>query len=154
MEKETLKNIFNFIEKNDHRNAPFIWKLNNNEPITEDDLNVKGNLYLGFSTIESLPEVLTIEGNLDLDKSAIKSVPKGLKVGGHLGLRKTKITSLPEDLQVGSYLDIEGTKITSLPKGLEVEGHLFIRDTALLKYTNDELREMVKPGFIKGEISR
>jgi hypothetical protein len=154
MEKETLKNIFNFLEKNDNRNAPFIWKLNNNEPITEDELNVKGNLYLGFSTIESLPEVLTIEGNLDLDKSAIKSVPKGLKVGGHLGLRKTKITSLPEGLEVGSYLDIEHTKITSLPKGLQVGSSLYIGETPLKKYSDDELRGMIKPGFIKGEIWR
>jgi hypothetical protein len=155
MEKETLKNIFNFIEENDNRNVPFIWKLLNNQPFTEkDDLNVKGNLYLGFSTIESLPEVLTIEGNLDLDKSAIKSVPKGLKVGGHLGLRKTKITSLPEGLEVGSYLDIEHTKITSLPKGLQVGSSLYIGETPLKKYSDDELREMVKPGFIKGEIWR
>jgi hypothetical protein len=154
MEKETLKNIFYFLEKNENRNAPFIWKLNNNELITEDELNVKGNLYLGFSTIESLPEGLRVDGELDLDKSAIKSVPKGLKVGDHLGLRKTKITSLPEGLEVGSYLDIEGTKITSLPKGLQVGSSLYIGDTPLTKYSDDELREMVKPGFIKGEIWR
>jgi hypothetical protein len=31
---------------------------------------------------------------------------------------------------------------------------LNIRYTPLTKYTDDELREMIKPGFIKGEIYR
>jgi hypothetical protein len=35
---------------------------------------------------------------------------------------------------------------------LEVHGSLVIKDTALLEYTDKELRDMVKPGFIKGEI--
>jgi len=31
---------------------------------------------------------------------------------------------------------------------------MFIEYTPLKKYTDDELREMVKPGFIKGKIYR
>jgi len=37
---------------------------------------------------------------------------------------------------------------------LEVGGGLFIRNTPLLDYTNEELKEMVKPGFLKVEIHR
>jgi len=37
---------------------------------------------------------------------------------------------------------------------LEVGGDLFISWTTLTKYTDDELRKMVKPGFIKGKIYR
>jgi len=37
---------------------------------------------------------------------------------------------------------------------LEVGGTLFISNTPLKKYTDDELREMVKPGFIKRKIHR
>jgi hypothetical protein len=37
---------------------------------------------------------------------------------------------------------------------LKVDGNLNIRKTVLTKYSDDELREMVKPGFIKGEIYR
>jgi hypothetical protein len=51
-------------------------------------------------------------------------------------------------------LDLRGTTITSLPKGLEVGGYLYIYGTNLVKYTNEELREMIYPGFIKGVISR
>jgi len=37
---------------------------------------------------------------------------------------------------------------------LKVRNSLFIGDTPLEKYTDDELRKMVKPGFIKGVILR
>ena len=94
MEKETLKRIFEFLEEKEQQNAPFKWKLLNNEPLTEEELNVKDHLYLSFS------------------------------------------------------------KITSLPKGLKVGRNLYIHTTPLEKYTDDELREMVKPGFIKRRIIR
>jgi len=57
-------------------------------------------------------------------------------------------------LKVGGTLYLTDTIITSLPKGLKVGNSLFIGDTPLEKYTDDELREMVKPGFIKGKIKR
>ena len=77
---------------------------------------------------------------------------KDLNVKGDLFLRNSKITSLPEGLKVGGDLDLGWTKITSLPEGLEVGGGLYIYGTPLKKYTHDELREMIKPGFIKGKI--
>ena len=77
-----------------------------------------------------------------------------LKVKGHLTLSRLDITSLPKGLKVGGYLDIRYTKITSLPKGLEVGDFFMIGFTPIAKYTDEELREMVKPGFIKGKIYR
>ena len=135
MEKETLKRIFEFLEEKEEHKAPFIWKLENNIPLTEEELNVKGDLDLRFSSITSLPE--------------------GLEVGDDLYLHYSKITSLPDDLQVGGELNIIGCDaITSLPKGLEVGKILYIKYTPLTKYSDEELREMIKPGFIKGEIVR
>ena len=138
MVKETLKRIFDFLEEKEsksHENkGTFLWKLIFNEPLTNKDLNVKGDLYLRDSKITSLPE--------------------GLKVGGDLDLGWTKITSLPEGLEVGGILDLYWTNITSLPKGLKVDDYLNIRETTLLEYTDDELREMIQPGFIKGQIIR
>ena len=64
------------------------------------------------------------------------------------------LTSLPEGLKVGGILSLNYSSVTSLPKGLEVGGDLEIEDTALTKYSDEELREMVKPGFIKGNIIR
>ena len=116
MKKETLKNIFNFLKKEDNINRPFLWMLLNKEPFTEEDLDVRGDLQLFWINPTSLPE--------------------GLEVGHDL------------------YLT-ESPNITSLPKGLKVYFDLYIADTKLEVYTDEELREMVKPdGFIKGMIFR
>jgi len=133
MEKEQLKRIFEFLEEKEQRNPPFLWKHINNIPLTKEELIVKGDLNLEDSEITSLPEGLTIEGDFFFYHSPVE-LPKGLKVGGHLSLI--------------------GPNVTSLPKGLEVLGWLFITDTGLGIYSDDELREMIKPGFIKGEIIR
>jgi len=175
MEKETLKKIFDFLEENGEHNAPLMWKLQNNIPITEkDDLIVKGDLDLTKTDIESLPDGLKVEANLslygckniqslpeglevggflDLGYSNITSLPKGLKVGGSLSLFDcANITSLPEGLKVGRFLDLKHSNITSLPKGLKVGGRLFIKNTPLTKYSTEELRQMVNPGYINNII--
>jgi hypothetical protein len=156
MEKEQLKRIFEFLEDKEEHNAPFIWKWENNIPLTKKDLNIKGNFSLERSKVKSLPEGLKVGGDLDLNGSInITSLPKDLKVGGILWLLGCdSITSLPEGLKVGGALDLRFTKVTSLPKGLEVESFLVIGNTKLTKYSDDELREMIKPGFIKGKIYR
>ena len=134
MKKETLKRIFEFLEEKGEHRTPLKFKLLNNVPLTEEDLN--------------------IEGILDLSFSSIKSLPEGLKVGGTLSLEYSTIQTLPEGLKVGGTLDLEHSRITNLPKGLEVGEHLYIKNTQLIKYTDKELREMIKPGFVKGKIHR
>jgi hypothetical protein len=178
MEKETIKKIFDFIKTKDNRNIPLMWKLKNNEPITEDDLIVNGDLDLrpssiDYMDIESLPEGLKVSGRLDLMGSDMQFLPKGLEVGGFLDLSYSlinslpeglkvggslslfdcaNITSLPEGLKVGRNLDLGATNITSLPRGLKVEGYIDLKGSKLTKYTEDQLRKMVKPGYIKGRI--
>jgi hypothetical protein len=133
MKKEVLKRIFEFLEEKGEHNPPFMWKLINDIPITEKDLDFEGDLILTYSDIESLPEGLNVRGDLDLFGSKLASLPEGLKVRG--------------------YLDLRYSSIESLPKGLKVRD-LYIWDTSLTKYTDEELREMIKPGFIKGKIYR
>ena len=132
MEKEVIKRIFNFLEAKEELKQPLVWKLKTNMPLTKEDLKINGDLQL--SNITSLPDGLEVKGTLYLDNSSITSLPEGLKVGDDLSLYKTKITFLP--------------------KGLKVGRSLFIRNTPLEDYTNEELREMIKPGFIKGDIIR
>ena len=134
MHNNILKRIFDFLEEKGEHNAPVKWKLINNIPLTEGDLNVKGDLDLSHTEIESLPE--------------------GLKVGGWLDLAYTFIESLPEGLKVGGHLDLIETDIKFLPKGLEVGRNLYIDDSPLIKYSDNQLREMIRPGFIDGEIFR
>jgi hypothetical protein len=175
MEKETLKNIFNFLEKNDNIKTPLMGKFMSEMPLTKEELNFKGNLNLQFSKITSLPKGLKVRGNLNLDYSKITSLPEGLSVGGNLDLGATNITSLPRGLKVEGYIDLNGctnltslpeglkvntlqlegcTNLTLLPKGLKVLGPLIIRYTPLKKLSDAELKEMIKPGFIKGKIYR
>jgi hypothetical protein len=134
MKKEALKRIFEFLQEKEEQNPPFKWKLLNNKPLLEDDLDVKGDLYLSSTEIDSLPE--------------------DLKVKYSLFLENTTITYLPEGLKVGHNLYLYNSRINSLPKGLQVGGSLSIRHTPLEDYSDEQLREIIKPGFIKGEIYR
>jgi hypothetical protein len=155
MVKEVLKRIFEFLEEKGEHNTPFLWKLLNNIPLTKEELDIEGDLNLKNTNITSLPEGLKVGGTLDLSFcTELTSLSKGLKVGGDLNLFYSNITSLPEGLKVGGYLSLIGTNMTTLPKGLEVGDFIFIRNTPLTKYTDEKLREMIKPGFIKGKISR
>ena len=156
MKIEQVKRIFEFLEKKEKHKVPFLFKVKCEIPFTKEELNIKGRLYLFDSKITTLPEGLKVGGDLDLSYSEkLNSLPKGLKVGGELNLFYTKITSLPEGLKVGGSLTLAFCdNITSLPESLYVDGDLNIRETPLQKYTDDELREMVKPGFIKGKIYR
>jgi hypothetical protein len=112
MKKETIKSIFNFLEEKEKKIAPLKWKIVNNEPLTEEELNVKGNLNLSDTSITSLPEGLVVDGDLNLSRTEIESLPKGLKV----------------------YQD------------------LYISYSSMEHYSDDEIREMIKPGYINGEI--
>jgi hypothetical protein len=179
MQKEQLKRIFEFLEEKENKLAKvkgtLRWKIEFNEPLTKEDLDIKGGLFLEHSDIPYLPEGLKIGGNLNLsytpklkslpsdlyvrrdiylEGSNITSLPEDLQVGRDLDLSDTQVELLPKGLQVGGTLDLRRTKITLLPKGLEVKGELIIKNTALLEYIDKELRDMIKPGFIKGEIIR
>ena len=155
MKEETLKRIFNFLEEKGEHNAPFKWKFENDIPLTEGDLNVKGDLDLSHTEIESLPEGLKVWGNLSLYYCKhLTSLPKGLNVVGNLDLIASNVEFLSEGLKVGGGLMLQDTNINSLPKGLEVRYNLYIGDSPLIKYSAKKLREMIKPGFIKGDIIR
>ena len=134
MQIEQVKRIFKFLEEKGEHIIPLSVKINLAMPIAKEELNVKGDLNLRRANITSLLE--------------------GLKVGGDLNLNFAKITSLPEGLKVGGGLSLQDTNINSLPKGLEVRYNLYIGDSPLIKYSAKKLREMIKPGFIKGDIIR
>jgi hypothetical protein len=160
MEKETLKNIFNFLEENERHQTPFLWKWVNNIPLTEKDLNIEGELDLTNTDIKSLPDGLKVAGNLNLTETDMESLPERLEVAGNLYLDHSFIKSLPKDLKVGGDLSIEATYIASLPRGLQVGGDLYLNDSKLLNNIDyndsnelrDIVKKMVEPGFIKGNV--
>jgi hypothetical protein len=131
-------------------------KLANNQRLTPEELNVKGDLALGFSKVKSLPNGLKVGGNLFLNNcDNLTSLPNGLEVGGSLFLMDVKINSLPKRLVVGGSLDLTGSAITSLPRGLKVGGLLKVDNTELIKYPNEKLFKMIgSNGYIKLGIFR
>jgi len=137
MKKETLKNIINFLEKEENKipmdKGDLRWMIVFNEPISDEDLHIQGNLDLFGLKVESLPEGLYVGGDLDLENSKITSLPEGLYVGGDLNLKKCH-------------------ELKSLPKGLKVEGDVIITESNLVNYTEYELKKMIQPGYIKGEV--
>jgi hypothetical protein len=133
MEKEALKNIFNFIEKLDGTKIPFLWKITNGSPLTKEDL--------------------IVNDDLDLSNFKITSLPEGLKVGRVLDLTDSDIETLPEGLEVGHSLWLAGCwGLTSLPKDLKVGGSLYIYRTKFTEISDDELLNMIKPNGYIGEI--
>ena len=133
---EQIKNFFKFLKDKEGKNPPLRYKfIYDQESLTPEDLNVKGNLNLGDSKMISLPNNLTVGGNLNLENSSIISLPDNLKVGGDLYLWNTRIISLPNNLQVGMDLYIYYTPLAK-------------------KYTKEEIKRMIedKEGKVKGEV--
>jgi hypothetical protein len=123
MEKETIIKILDFIEKK------------------ENKLSSKSSKFINkIKFIERL-------------ESGIPFTKEELNIKGNLYLNGTDITSLPEGLKVGGDLRLDGLEINLLPKGLEVGDDLFINNTPLTKYKQNKLKEMIYPGFIKGQIT-
>jgi len=161
MENKTFKKILEFLEKEDNKKHKykdtFMWKLKFDEPITKEDLNIKGSLNLEFTTVTSLPNGLRVQGDLSLFASAIKTLPEGLYVKGSLDVSHTYIESLPDNLYVGGDLWFKYSNIGEIPKNLYVGGELDIEETPLAKkYTDAEIRrnKNLNNGSFKGNIIR
>lgn len=106
-----------------------LYKFINKIPLTQEELNVEGDLNLQYSENITLPDGLKINGDLILIKSDISSLPKALEVGGKIQIWiNTNMTTLPEDLKVNGDLIISNTNITTLPKNLKVGGDLDLRN--------------------------
>lgn len=136
MKKEQQKKIFEFLEVKEGYKVPFLWKLYSNIPLTKEELIVDDDLDLSETYIMSLPKGLEVIGDLDLTETDIEFLPKGLKVRGDLILNGCG-------------------NIKTLPKGLKVVGNLELIGISLGDdYDDDEIRKMIKPGFIEGEIVR
>jgi hypothetical protein len=157
MEIETLKKIIEFLEKEENRQKPFAYKVKINHPLTEEELNIKGDLNLNQSSIESLPNGLRVKGHLWLFGSDIKTLPEGLEVGGWMDVSHTYIESLPDNLHVGGHLWFKYSNIGEIPKNLYVGGELDIEETPLAKkYTDAEIRrnKNLNGGKFVGKIFR
>jgi hypothetical protein len=157
VKKETIIKIIEFLEKEENKPKPFAYKVKINHPFTEEELNIKGDLDLNQSSIESLPNGLRVKGHLWLFGSGIKTLPEGLYVDGWMDVSHTYIKSLPDNLYVGGHLWFKYSSIGEIPKNLYVGGELDIEETPLAKkYTDEEIRrnKNLNNGSFKGNIIR
>jgi len=132
-----LETVFDFIKKRRGYNIPFVYKLIKGLPLTEDDLNVEGNLDLYMMKIPSLPDNLTVGGTLDLRRTYIKYLPDNLTVKGTLILSNN-------------------TYINNFPNNLKVMGNLYVFNTIFSFYSDEKIRQMIKEkgGHIEGIIRK
>jgi hypothetical protein len=91
-------NLFKYLEKEKGRPIPFEVKIVNGLPLTPEELDVKGNLYLyGLPQITFLPRGLKIEESLILTRTPISSLPPDLKVGRHIYLNNTPLAKKSDE---------------------------------------------------------
>jgi hypothetical protein len=168
--------FFKFLEEKENKLVPFKIKFTTmRDLLTEEDLNIKGDLTFRSSTIYDLPDNLRISGNLDLQGCAdFKHLPKNLKVDGDLILLDCEsLQSLSDNLYVGGTLDLTNCDelkflpenlfigknlildncigITSLPRSLIIGQNLTLTGSGVRHYTTNDIRRNIK--FFGGVIT-
>jgi hypothetical protein len=127
---EKIYNLFKFVEdKYPEYKTPTALKILNGDTLTEEDLNIKGDIDLSYTRIASLPDNLTISGYLFL---------RGC----------TKLRSLPNNLTVSIGVILYGcTNLERLGRNLSIGGGIILKDTAIARYySREEIRDM-HPGI-------
>lgn len=105
-----------------------------------DNLTISGNLYAdNYDTLIKLPENLNVKENLYLCYTPIETLPSGLNVGKDLDLGNTNIITLPEDLKVDMSIFLNNTPIETLPDNLIVNEDLEINNCTNLKCLPENL---------------
>lgn len=166
MERETIKNILEFLKEKENKPLPFYFmdKYNIIKALENHPDNVKcvinKSLFLSESNIEKLPNILHVRGDLWLNNcKQLTELPDNLYVYGSLMLEDNKqINKFPNTLFVAGDLWLIKTNIEKLPKQIFVGEDLLIQGTPLAdKYTDEELYEMAESlegGKIRGKIIR
>lgn len=158
MKKQTVKQFFEFLEKKEKTESPFLFRLVfSPESFGKENFIYDGNLELDSVSIETLPENLTVKGVLDLENSLIRHLPKKLVVEDSLVLSNAvALKELPDRLTVGRDLWLDDTYIMDVPRNLKVERDLFVgRSNILAKYgTMEAVGEAIrrKGGYVGGQV--
>ena len=104
-----IYNLFKFLEKKKGTKTPLRVKfLYAPDELTDEDLNVEGNLDLFDTSLTSLPDGLKVGGDLNLGYAPITSLPDNLKVGGNLYLYNTSLAKEYDEIQIGQMIGDKG----------------------------------------------
>ena len=111
-----LEKVFEFIKEKRGYDYPVIYKLVNGIELTEDELNIEGNLDLHNTNITSLPDNLHVGGTLHLSYTKITSLPDNLKVGENLDLRETTISKMYTEEEIRKMIEDKGGYVNGFIK--------------------------------------
>lgn len=96
-----------------------------------DNFSVGGSLFLEYSKIKYLPNNLNVSKSLIIDGTEILSLPKDIKIGGDLSLKNTVVEYLPDNLIVGGDVVASGGLIHNIGNGVEVFGDMWLEDNPI-----------------------
>jgi hypothetical protein len=139
-------------------------KIIKQEPLTDEEKNVEGDLKLGGTNIPTLPEGLKINGSLFLSESGIRNFPKNIQIkdnleligcknltsistlnlNGDLRIRESSIEVLPPNLQVKGDVDASDSKLKTISKGIKIGGILDIQTTDVISLPDDIQAKEIK----------
>ena len=147
MKRETIENIFNFLNTKEGKELPESWfdsiekfelieRLENHPDDTQ--YRHEGDLTLEGSNIRKLPKYLYVTGCLNLyDCKQLTELPDKLHVGESFWIDDSNITELPNNLYVRHNLDLQDCKeLIKLPNNLHVGESLDLRGTNITELPN------------------
>lgn len=106
-----LATVFDFIKERRGYDYPFMFKLINELPFTDDELTIDGDLILFDMFYHTLPDNLTVKGDLLLGDSEFAKIPNNLKVKGVLDITNTPIASKYDEKTIKKMIKDNGGKI-------------------------------------------
>jgi len=147
MEIKTIKNILDFLEKEENKNPSYtsLRRLNLMQDLENypDDTQFTHNddLYLYGMPIKKLPNKLHVKGYLMLKECKnLKELSGDLRVEGWADFADLNITKLPDKLYVDDFLSLDScAELIKLPNELYVGGSLNLSDCIKIKELPDNL---------------
>ena len=160
MEIETIKNILDFLEKEENKTPSYtsLRKLNlmyNLENYPDDtQFTYNDDLYLYGMSIKKLPNKFYVKGYLMIKECKnLKELLGDLRVEGWADFTGLNITKLPDKLYVDDYLDLDSSEeLIKLPNELYVGGSLNLSDCVKIKELPDNLYVGGNLGIISTQI--
>ena len=118
-------------KKTENYTSSVFEKIIKQEPLTNEEKNIEGNLNLAGTNTPTLPEGLKINGSLFLSESGIRKFPKNIQIKDNLELTRCKnLTSIPT-LSLDGDLDMSESSIEFLPPNLQVKGDVNASESKL-----------------------
>lgn len=107
-------------------------------------MDFPNGLNLSGTKIKRIPR-LNIKGNLNLSNTLLDSLPSGLKIYGNLNISNTLITALPPRLKIRGSLYMNNINLdTVVSNDVQVGYRVYMNNPLNAWYLNDDLRRKSK----------